>query len=107
MYKGLIPFSLTGQPIDWVSKKPPKEPGIHEGIEWRPNIPFAARLSLKKYSRGRSSVQFVWESDHGIRYDMSLADGFALIPYLKNMMFEGTFAFAKRGQNYLLEPIFD
>ena len=108
MYKGIIPFNReNGRAIGyWPIATIPLGPCVDGNVEWKENEIFRDNLRLVSYSRGRSSVTFNWISTNtGVIYETSLSQGFALIPHLKDMCYEGQFVFAKRGCNYLLEVL--
>jgi len=69
---------------------------------WRDNVPFEAKMTVIGQSRGRSAVRFILEDEQGVHYYMFMTEMLALIQettIVKGVV-SGTWAFAKKGQNY-------
>jgi hypothetical protein len=73
------------------------------GPDWRPNVPFEAKLQLEGYSRGRSAANFDVIDEHGRKYTIFLTDMLDILQkhgIVKGWTEKLTWAFCKRGQNY-------
>ena len=82
------------------------KPGEQQGVDWRPNEPFAATLRLDRLERGRSAARF-WFIDEmsGVHYPFF---GQGLTEMLSKVTLEkgvvtGTWIAVKRGANYGIE----
>jgi hypothetical protein len=92
MYKGKIPFDTKGKQMHY----PENWRGV---IEWRDNTQFEGKLKLIGMERGRSAVYFLLEDEAGNHYTMFSVDILGML-VAKEIVFEGTFEFCKRGMNY-------
>lgn len=70
--------------------------------EWKPNIPFAAKLYLDSMCRGRSAAYFMWQNEQGIKFPMFMSDMLNVIQksIIENGWVDGIWQVIKKGQNY-------
>ncbi len=95
------PFDPSGNLMHWA---PPRSDMYGERIEWRPNVPFEADLTIAGMESGRSAKYVVLEDGDGHRYSMFVTD---LLDALRTQdgVRDGRFGcrrwiVAKRGQNF-------
>lgn len=74
-------------------------------IDWRPNEPFKATLTLNRLERGRSAARFWFRDEEGTEYPMF---GQGIVDMLKAGVLDhgvitGTWIAVKRGANYGIE----
>lgn len=128
MYKGDIPYSASGKPLNYPDEEYEWEYGgirYKSRIEiewkfgitsarkanrvtispiWKPNAVFEASLCVEDYARGRSAANFIMkDSKTGVKYTMFLTDFLYLLQ--NHTLEKGTtpslkWEFTKRGQNY-------
>jgi hypothetical protein len=70
--------------------------------EWRDNQPFSATMTFTDLSRGRSSIKFYLEDEHGHRYEMFAKDLLDLVrtSSVDEGKVTGDWIIIKRGRNY-------
>jgi len=87
---------------DWQFVNRPRPPDEERGIFWRPNVPFAATLTLQNIFHGQSAANFVWTDAEQRRWPMFLADLEELICFGSIVWSQtsGVWQVRKRGQNY-------
>lgn len=105
----IVPFA-NGNMLDWTTGKPGEQKTFGYGaygtpIDWRPNEPFKATLTVKMLERGRSAARIWFEDPDGRRYPMF---GQSLIETMQKLVFtngtaEATWIVVKRGANYGIE----
>lgn len=80
--------------------------GRNAVIDWRPNDPFTATLTIRELDRGRSAARFWFEDEvNQIRYPFF---GQTLVDMLTNSVMDhgkvtGTWIVVKKGSNYGIE----
>jgi len=81
--------------------------------EWRENKPFARTLQYQGWTRGRSSVNVIWQDDDGKTYpmfmkdfDAILAGGYINMPAIIGpSVVYGDWIVVKRGANYGIQLV--
>lgn len=80
--------------------------GYEKDLEWKPNEPFTATLSIVSLERGRSAARFWFEhSETGVLYPV-FGQGLVEILAKSNVYageVSGTWIVVKKGQNYGIE----
>lgn len=98
-----IPFDpKTGRMLTYVGLAAERN-----GVVWKDVYEFTATMRYVRYGRGRSSVTVTMaDISTDAEYEISLASYMALTPWI-NVGVTGNirWTFAKRGQNYLCEPV--
>ena len=75
--------------------------GGYKEPTWREVEPFEATLEYVHYTRGRSSVTFVWQDlKTGQQYPMFLTDMDKIVKLVQVGRIRGTWEASKRGTNY-------
>lgn len=71
-------------------------------VDWRPNEPFQATLTLQELARGRSAAYFWWTDQDGHRYPMFMSDMVEVVKLATTVggVVTDTWIVRKRGQNY-------
>jgi len=99
-----IPFDpVTGNMQTYPTDRHSWEGTAHfvHGPIWTPNFTFNATLKFKEYTRGRSSVGFMFvDESTNHEYSMFVKEFTEIVPKLVNGTLTGTFTFVKRGANY-------
>lgn len=94
-YTGKIPFDAKGNLCTYDNPWRVKE--------WRDNAEFEAEMVLMDYTRGRSSVTFVFEHiGDSTRHEMFLSDFWDVLSanLLRDGRVKGRFTYRKHGANY-------
>lgn len=114
-----VPFNDAGDQIGWSYLSYPEWVRRTKNLAavprasrydttYRPNGPFTDTLTWKSYSKGRSSVAFVFRRQStGTHVTMFLSDFTEAIPFLVNGQLHGEFIYTKKGGNFgcrLLHP---
>lgn len=60
---------------------------------------FEDRLQFRRYVKGRSAINFIWEGTDGKEYTMFISDLCDAMPHIVGGWLSGTFHFVKRGHS--------
>lgn len=107
-----VPWDSAGNLVGFPGYGHAGQPGPEfdgGGHDWKPNRPFEARLHLTGITRGHSAARFTWETNHGIKMDMFMADMLRLVQAEGHVIeaggiVNGEWIIVKRGANYGVTP---
>lgn len=91
-----VPFDQAGNQLHWADPNGnwPRD------VVWEQNAPFEDVLTYKGYARGRSAAYLEFERQRGTTVGVFLSDFDKIAPLMVRGRIEGTFIFAKKGQNF-------
>ncbi len=83
-----------------------RDSGIDHSIDWRPNEPFEATLTLRRLDRGRSAARFWFEDEDSKTFypffGQTLVDMLSESTMINGRV-KGTWIVVKKGANYGIE----
>lgn len=104
-----VPWDSAGNLVGFTGYGVAPDTEYDGGYDWKANVPFRARLHLTGTTRGQSAARFAWETDHGIKMEMFMADMARLVQAAANIepdgWVEGEWIIVKRGSNYGVTPV--